>query len=328
MTTTFSTLVIGFVIKIHLAFESRPYFKTRRRIIPGIGSAVMSDDARAAYFASISQPISIEVDVSTWSLSVVITVVLAIRFYSRLCRPGMQLWTDDFVMLAGYISVLATQIIVTYMVSILAREEKIVWARIYQNIQAIALGLTKTPYGITLLRLMPAGWQHTLIIVVLVTMNLEFLAHALATWQKNLAFSIFSALPLLDLGQAEPYVTIIAASIPVLRGFVKSARTPASNSKGISDGDSKQQGSQPHFRRHMKSARKDIRSTDNDNDISILGGRDERGSTGGGIIWTHEISVQYEDPKADRQPQYSDHGEPIANRPTHVEEYELNQFKT
>lgn len=139
--------------------------------------------------------------------------MFALRFYSRLTRNGFQLWADDWIMVAGYITVVATQIIVTYMISILTRPEKVVWARVHQNLQTIALGLTKTSFGVTLLRLMPEGWQHKLIILLLVTMNLQFLAHAFATWQKiclvpdrwtypgdhcwtldqNLTFSLFSA---------------------------------------------------------------------------------------------------------------------------------------
>lgn len=61
--------------------------------------------------------------------------------------------------------------------------KKITLARIHHNLQSIALGLTKTSFGLTLLRLMPGGWEAKLIYVVLITMNFQFVVHIIAVWQ-------------------------------------------------------------------------------------------------------------------------------------------------
>lgn len=60
---------------------------------------------------------------------------------------------------------------------------KITLARAHHNFQSIALGVTKTSFGITLLRLMPGGWEAKVIWVLMVTMNLQFAVHIIATWQ-------------------------------------------------------------------------------------------------------------------------------------------------
>lgn len=60
---------------------------------------------------------------------------------------------------------------------------KITLARVHHNLQSVALGLTKTSFGITLLRLMPGGWEAKLIWGLIITMNLQFAVHIIATWQ-------------------------------------------------------------------------------------------------------------------------------------------------
>lgn len=131
---------------------------------------------------------------------------------------------------------------------------------------------------------------------------------------------------------AEPYATIIAASVPVLRGFIRSARTGASNSghgQGISDGYMKQQGSQTHNQSVVKSRRRNIGNTDNDSDISILGRVREENAIGNsppaGIMWTQEISVQYESANGSQIP-FSDQKVKSFDRSSEGDEYEMNQL--
>ncbi|KAM0277138.1 hypothetical protein ACHAQH_006032 [Verticillium albo-atrum] len=261
---------------------------------------------------------------------------------------------------------------------------KIMAARIHHNLQSIALGLTKTSFGLTLLRLMPGGWEAKLIYVLLITMNLQFAVHIIASWQaicgapdqghiggdncwklsQSLTFTIFSAvysalcdfilalLPwrmifnlqmkrserlgialALSMGvvagitgvmkayqgyklidarnpnylynqavywiwsMAEPNVTIISASIPVLRGFVRNARVRTeSNQNG--GGYMKTGGSSSNKFYNsvtVTAARAEQKGADGDGDSdrSILGrGPQERSNDG--ITWTTEVSVEYE----------------------------------
>lgn len=60
---------------------------------------------------------------------------------------------------------------------------KITLARAHQNLQSTALGLTKTSFAMTLLRLFPKGWEYYLIWGLVISMNAQFFAHIIATWQ-------------------------------------------------------------------------------------------------------------------------------------------------
>lgn len=104
---------------------------------------------------------------------------------------------------------------------------------------------------------------------------------------------------------AEPNVTIVSASIPVLRGFVRNVRNRSSepsypNGAGYSrTGDS---NGKFYNRSTVTAQRKDDDDIDVGSDSSILGRdsninnaqRDGRAGAGGGITWTTEISVEYE----------------------------------
>ena len=116
----------------------------------------------------------------------VATVFFVLRLYSRLRQSGVGLKADDWVLLAGWIFVLLASgnmswLVVTFLVPGTLR--KITLARVHHNLQSVALGLTKTSFGITLLRLMPGGWEARLIWGLIITMNLQFAVHIIASWQ-------------------------------------------------------------------------------------------------------------------------------------------------
>lgn len=155
------------------------------------------------------------------------TVFFALRLYSRLRKTGVgRLQADDWVLLAGWFFLLLASGNVSWlMVEFLVPGSirKITLARVHHNLQTVALGLTKTSFGITLLRLMPGGWEAKLIWVLIVTMNLQFAVHIIATWQaicgapdqghigggscwelkQSVTFTIFSA------GQSSPLDLIV-----------------------------------------------------------------------------------------------------------------------
>lgn len=96
---------------------------------------------------------------------------------------------------------------------------------------------------------------------------------------------------------AEPNVTIISASIPVLRGFVRNVRKRTESSPGagayIKTGDN----SSRFYNRSVATA---VRTTPKDQDVGsdsiILGNGQQDGDmvSGRGIALTTEISVEYE----------------------------------
>ncbi|TDZ61815.1 hypothetical protein CTRI78_v004060 [Colletotrichum trifolii] len=260
---------------------------------------------------------------------------------------------------------------------------KITLARVHHNLQSVALGLTKTSFGLTLLRLMPGGWEAKLVWAVIITMNLQFAIHLVATWQaicgskdaghiggsncwglnQSVAFSIFSALysaicdfilallpwkmifnlqmkkserigiavalsmgvfagvtgimkavqgyKLMDVRSPENVynqavywvwsmanVTVISASIPVLRGFVRNVRKRTESSPGagvyVKTGD---HSSKFYNRSTITAAKSRSKDEDGGSDGSILDQAQTQhadGLSGRGIALTTEIRVEHE----------------------------------
>ncbi|KAL2757271.1 hypothetical protein ACRALDRAFT_1067902 [Sodiomyces alcalophilus JCM 7366] len=360
--------------------------------------------------------LSVLVHAATWALFFVSTVFLTLRLYSRLRHVNVGLQVDDWVLIAGWLFVLLASanmswLMVTFLVP--GSMLKITLARVHHNFQSIALGVTKTSFGITLLRLMPGGWEAKVIWVLLVTMNLQFAVHIIATWQaicgaedqghiggdscwhlqQSVTFTVFSAvysaacdfilalLPwkmifnlqmkrserisvaialsmgvlagvtgimkaitgymLMDVrnpnylynqavywiwSQAEPNVTIVSASIPVLRGFVRTVRNRTGSSPGTG-GYLKTGTSNSRFynRSAVTAGRSVAKDIDGASDSSILGRSPQdadNGSGGGGITWTTEVSIQYENrPRTSDGP--SKGAAPGSNET--VYEYEMNR---
>ncbi|KAF9875396.1 hypothetical protein CkaCkLH20_07216 [Colletotrichum karsti] len=331
--------------------------------------------------------LAVLVHATTWSLFFLATVFLGLRIFSRIRNTGVGLQADDWVLVAGWIFLLLASANVSWLMSVFlipGNVLKITLARSHHNLQSVALGLTKTSFGITLLRLMPGGWEAKLIWGLIITMNLQFAVHIIATWQmicgapdqwhiggsncwrldQSVTFSVFSALYsalcdfilallpwkmifnlkmkrserlsvalALSMGvlagvtgimkavqgykllsvrspdymynqavywiwsMAEPNVTIISASIPVLRGFVRSARKRTESSPGagayIKTGE---QSSRFYNRSVVTATRAEPRDQDSASDKSILGKTPRDGNTpaAGGIALTTEVSVEYE----------------------------------
>ncbi|KAK1727041.1 uncharacterized protein BDZ83DRAFT_772326 [Colletotrichum acutatum] len=299
--------------------------------------------------------LSVLVHATTWVMLFLSTIFLALRVYSRLRNTGIGLQADDWVLVAGWFFLLLASANVSWLMAVfLIRGNllKITIARTHHNLQSVALGLTKTSFGITLLRLMPGGWEAKLIWGVIITMNLQFAIHIIATWQaicgapdqghiggdrcwrldQSVAFTVFSASVALSMGilagvtgvmkavqgymlinvrspdylynqavywvwsMAEPNVTIISASIPVLRGFVRQVRKRTESSPGagayIKTGDT---SGRFYNRSTVTATRAEPRDQDASSDSSILvsGQQGSNASGRGGITWTTEVSVEY-----------------------------------
>ncbi|KAF5021263.1 hypothetical protein F66182_6661 [Fusarium sp. NRRL 66182] len=363
------------------------------------------------------QDLTLLVNTTSWitdpdatQMFAVSSIFLGLRSYSRIRIVGVGLRADDWVLVVGWVFLLITTAVTSWMmVQYFSGGTVIYLGRIHQNLQSIALGVTKTSFGITLLRLMPSGWQAKVIWATLITMNLQFAIHIIATWQKicgtddqhhisgdkcwhlyqSVTFSVFSAaysaacdfilalLPwrmifnlqmkqsdrigvavALSMGvlagimgvmkavqgtkltdvmnpdcksrilfpkavkvhvsntpslvadryiqcvywvwaMSEPNVTIISASIPVLRGFMRNPRT-RSGSKGQKAGTYLKTGDNStnrfYNRSVVTSARPDLKDHDNASDSSILGesSSERMPRSEEGITWTHEVTVEYE----------------------------------
>ncbi|KAF6824058.1 hypothetical protein CPLU01_11054 [Colletotrichum plurivorum] len=333
-----------------------------------------------------SGDLAVLVHATTWALFFISTVFLSLRVYSRI-RNTVGLQADDWVLIAGWVFLLLASGHVSWLMTVFlvpGNLTKITVARVHHNLQSIALGLTKTSFGITLLRLMPGGWEAKLIWGLIITMNLQFAVHIIATWQaicgakdqghiggdrcwrldQSVTFTVFSALysALCDLilallpwkmifnlkmkrserlsvavalsmgvlagvtgimkavegymlidvrspdylynqavywiwSMAEPNVTIISASIPVLRGFVRNVRKRTESSPGAGAYIKTGENSSRFYNRSVATA---VRTAPKDQDVgsdsSILGNgsQDADKVSGRGIALTTEISVEYE----------------------------------
>ncbi|KAJ4266069.1 hypothetical protein NW762_004043 [Fusarium torreyae] len=334
-----------------------------------------------------TKDLEVLVQASTWALFGLSTFFIAFRIYSRLRTRRVGLWADDWILIAGWVFVLLATAIATWLeivsMSPNNSDAKVPLARTWHCLHSVALALTKTSFGVTLLRLMPGGWEAKVIWVLIVTMNLQFAIHMIANWQmicgfkdkyhiagdncwtlqQSVTFAVFSAvystlcdfvlalLPwkmvfnlqmkkserlsvavalsmgilagitgifkavqankLLDVrspdymyiqatywiwSMAEPNVTIISASIPVLRGFVRHTRSRSGSSPGtgayIKTGNSSNKFG---TRSHTAAARANPVDLDTDSDKSILSGQT---GNSGAIMWTTEVTIEYE-PRSD-----------------------------
>jgi hypothetical protein len=119
-------------------------------------------------------------------LLVISTSFLAMRIWTRATSRGIGLHMDDYILLAGwFVCVLATGCVHWLMIEFLVPGSlrKIILARAHLCLQSVALGLTKTSFAVTLLRLLPRGWEHVVIWTLIFSMNAQFIAHMFATWQ-------------------------------------------------------------------------------------------------------------------------------------------------
>ncbi|TID01702.1 hypothetical protein CH35J_004721 [Colletotrichum higginsianum] len=329
--------------------------------------------------------LSVLVHSTTWTMFFVASVFLGLRVYSRVRNSGVGLKADDWVLIAGWVFLMLASANASWLMSIFLHRgnlTKITLARTHHNLQSVALGLTKTSFGITLVRLMPGGWEAKLIWGLIITMNLQFAVHIIATWQaicgapdqahiggdrcwrldQSVTFTIFSALysatcdlilallpwkmifnlqmkrserisiavalsmgvlagvtgimkavqgrMLIDVrspdylynqaiywiwSMAEPNVTIISASIPVLRGFVRSVRKRSESSPGagayVKTGDT---SGRFYNRSTITAARAEPSDQDAASDSSILARSPDPSASGGGITWTTEVTVKHE----------------------------------
>ncbi|RSL44541.1 hypothetical protein CEP54_014637 [Fusarium duplospermum] len=130
--------------------------------------------------------LSVLVHATTWAQLFVSTIFMGLRGYSQLRKVGVGLQADDWILLAGWTFLLLASACLSWLMVVFlipGSLTKITVARTHHNLKSLALGLTKTSFGITLLRLMPGGWEAKLIWGLIISMNLQFAVHMTATQQ-------------------------------------------------------------------------------------------------------------------------------------------------
>lgn len=122
-----------------------------------------------------------------WTMTVVSGLFLAARLY---CRGIMHkaMWWDDYSLTAGWLFIVATSAVLAHMLTLGYAKTTVtagalnVLNIVSDNLQKLALGLTKTSFSLTLLRLFDHGWQTWLIMFVLVTTNIYMFLHVILAW--------------------------------------------------------------------------------------------------------------------------------------------------
>jgi hypothetical protein len=130
------------------------------------------------------------VDASIYAMLAIATLFLGLRLYCKTLHTRYMMWLDDYLLVAGWVSNVISHALATKMLSLgfgrsmLVTPEISTYIFIADNFHKIALGLTKTSFAVTLLRI-STGWQVYLIWFLVVSMNIQFVVHIILTWRRT-----------------------------------------------------------------------------------------------------------------------------------------------
>ncbi|KAB5585686.1 hypothetical protein GE09DRAFT_1071591 [Coniochaeta sp. 2T2.1] len=126
------------------------------------------------------------VTASIWSMFAISSCFLIARVYCRAIR-ARAMWWDDYLLIAGWVFLLASNALITELMrrgfglTLDFKPESHTISTVSDDLNKFALGLTKTSFAVTLLRV-AQGWQRWLIWFLIVTMNLLLSINAITTW--------------------------------------------------------------------------------------------------------------------------------------------------
>lgn len=133
---------------------------------------------------------SATVDASIFAMLAISTLFLALRLYCKTLHTRYMMWIDDYLLVAGWIANVVSHALASKMLSLgfgrsmLVTPEISTYIYTADNMHKIALGLTKTSFAVTLLRI-SLGWQVWLIWFLVVSMNVQFVVHIILTWRRT-----------------------------------------------------------------------------------------------------------------------------------------------
>ncbi|KAH8660605.1 hypothetical protein BX600DRAFT_438816 [Xylariales sp. PMI_506] len=154
---------------------------------PAFAVGPRSDDKQIFYYVS---PWAVT-NAGLWSLFAGATVFLALRIWCKITRR-FGLWYDDYVLIFSWAVLLANNALIIYefATGYILQNSKQKWddrMHILINISScgtvIGQSLTKTAFGVTLLRL-TNRWQQYLIWFCIITMNIWMFFRCLFQWAK------------------------------------------------------------------------------------------------------------------------------------------------
>lgn len=133
---------------------------------------------------------STTVNASIFSMLAVSTAFLAVRIYCKMIHTRRILWADDYLLLAGWVVNVVSHALTSKIMalgfgrslSVTPTTSAVLYAA--DNCHKVALGLTKTSFAVTLLRI-SVGWQVYLIWFLVASMNTQFVVHIVLTWRAT-----------------------------------------------------------------------------------------------------------------------------------------------
>ncbi|KAH6695205.1 hypothetical protein F5X68DRAFT_272639 [Plectosphaerella plurivora] len=131
---------------------------------------------------------SATVNASMYTMLAIATLFLALRLYCKTLHTRYMMWLDDYLLVAGWVTNIISHALASKMLSLGFGQSMIVTPQIStyiyvaDNFHKISLGLTKTSFAVTLLRI-STGWQVYMIWFLVVSMNIQFVVHIILTWR-------------------------------------------------------------------------------------------------------------------------------------------------
>ncbi|KAM0277437.1 hypothetical protein ACHAQH_005801 [Verticillium albo-atrum] len=157
------------------------YSLSRRQDDPAAGDAVVPE------MPVLTNDPGPTVVASIWSMMAIATVFFALRIYCKTVRTrGM--WWDDYIMLVAWLFLVAATAVLTELMRMgfgltLAFVPRMhTLSTTADVLNKVALGLSKTSFALTLLRV-AQGWQKWFIWFMVVTMNAVLATNAVTTWR-------------------------------------------------------------------------------------------------------------------------------------------------
>ncbi|RKU42915.1 hypothetical protein DL546_002653 [Coniochaeta pulveracea] len=144
-----------------------------------------TDSQAASMPVSDSDPAPVVIS-AMWSMLAVSTVFLVLRVYCRAFRVR-AMWWDDYLLIAGWIFIVASSATITQLLkmgfgtTLDFKPRMHTISTVSDDLNKVALGLTKTSFAVTLLRV-ATGWQRYLVWFLIISMNGLLAVNAITTW--------------------------------------------------------------------------------------------------------------------------------------------------
>ncbi|KAH8837786.1 hypothetical protein MCOR27_004010 [Pyricularia oryzae] len=130
---------------------------------------------------------------TAWSTTAVALLLMGLRFWAKVARSEGGLWWDDYILLVSWVCMYATALVNSIMVSLGSGKhifavdpsrlgDLTLLANVAGTTSILAAQLSKTSFGMTLLRIATDRLTRVLVWFAIVTINLAMTANLLSQW--------------------------------------------------------------------------------------------------------------------------------------------------